>query len=321
MARKCRQPNHYQKGSEPMTNNKDFRAGYVAVIGRPNVGKSTLINALLDQKIAAVSPKPQTTRRNQLGILTLTEAQLIFVDTPGLHIPQHKLGDFMNQAANEALQDADIILWLLDASAPFTAEDRLIADELGKLRSLPPVWIGLTKTDLVNADTLELRKKQAVELFPAKDVLLISVMVKESLDMLLHLLIEYLPAGEPFFDEDVITDTYERDIAAELIRESVLMHVRDEVPHCVAVQIDSYEERPDDKAYIEATLFVERDSQKGILVGKGGEMIKTIGTRSRQEIEAMSGRKVFLNLRVKVNKNWRNSADALELLGYKFGKD
>jgi GTP-binding protein Era len=304
-----------------MTEKNDFRAGYVAVIGRPNVGKSTLINALLNQKIAAVSPKPQTTRRNQLGILTLPEAQIIFVDTPGLHVPQHKLGDFMNQSASDALRDADIILWLLDASAPLTAEDRLIAEKLGKLRSLPPVWIGLTKTDLVAGETLDERGKQAVELFPAKDVLLVSTLVKESLDQLLQVLIQNLPVGEPFFDEDVITDAYERDIAAELIRESVMMHVRDEVPHCVAVQIDSYEERPDDKAYIEATLFVERDSQKGILVGKGGEMIKTIGTRSRQEIEAMSGRKVFLNLRVKVNKNWRNSPDALELLGYKFGKE
>ena len=304
-----------------MTESNQFRAGYVALIGRPNVGKSTLINALLNQKIAAVSPKPQTTRRNQLGILTLPEAQIIFVDTPGLHVPQHKLGDFMNQSASDALRDADIILWLLDASAPFTTEDRLIAEKLGNLRSLPAVWIGLTKTDLVNAETLAERGRQAVELYPAKDVLLISTLVKESLDQLLLLLIQNLPAGEPFFDEDVITDTYERDIAAELIRESVMMYVRDEVPHCVAVQINSYEERPDDKAYIEATLFVERDSQKGILVGKGGEMIKIIGTRSRQEIEAMSGRKVFLNLKVKVNKNWRNSADALDLLGYKFNKD
>jgi len=299
-----------------MIENEDFRAGYVAVIGRPNVGKSTLINALLAQKIAAVSPKPQTTRKNQLGILTLPEAQLIFVDTPGLHVPQHKLGDFMNQAASEALQDADIILWLVDASVPFTAEDHLIGEKLGKLRKLPLTWMALTKTDLVDEKTIEERKRQAVELFPAQDVLTLSVQQKESLDALLELLIQHLPAGEPFFDIDMVTDAYERDIAAELIRESVLMYVHDEVPHCVAVQIESYEERPDDKAYIEATLFVERDSQKGILVGKGGEMIKNISTRSRQEIETMSGRKVFLDLRVKLNKNWRNSPEALELLGY-----
>lgn len=299
-----------------MVENKGFHSGYVAVIGRPNVGKSTLINALLEQKIAAVSPKPQTTRKNQLGILTLPEAQLIFVDTPGLHVPQHKLGDFMNQAASEALQDADIILWLVDASMPFTAEDRLIGEKLGKLRKLPLTWMALTKTDLVDEKTIEERKRQAVELFPAQDVLTLSVQQKESLDALLELLIRHLPVGEPFFDTDVVTDAYEREIAAELIRESVLMYVHDEVPHCVAVQIETYEERPDGKAYIEATLFVERDSQKGILVGKSGEMIKNIGTRSRQEIEAMSGRKVFLDLRVKLNKNWRNSPEALELLGY-----
>lgn len=299
-----------------MTDNKDFRTGYVAVIGRPNVGKSTLINALLQQKIAAVSPKPQTTRRNQLGILTLPVAQVIFVDTPGLHVPQHKLGDFMNQAASEALQDADVILWLLDASMPFNAEDQLIAERLGKIRALPPTWLALTKIDLIDEQTLTERKRQALDLFPGRDVLSVSVAQPQTLAELQELLVQQLPVGEPFFDEETVTDVYERDIAAELIREAVLLHVRDEVPHCVAVQIDSYEERPDDKAYIEATLFVERDSQKGILVGKGGEMIKAIGTRSRQEIETMSGRKVFLNLRVKVNKNWRNSPDALDLLGY-----
>lgn len=300
-----------------MSDKQQFRAGYVAVIGRPNVGKSTLINALLEQKIAAVSPKPQTTRRNQLGILTLPAAQLIFVDTPGLHTPQHKLGDFMNQAASEALRDADILLWLLDASAPFTDEDRLIAEKLGAMRSLPLVWMALTKADLADGKTLDERKRQAVELYPAQDVLTLSVKQKTSLDELLVLLVSHLPAGEAFFDGDTVTDAYERDIAAELIRESVLAFVQDEVPHCVAVKIDAFEERPDDKAYIEATLFVERDSQKGILIGKGGEMIKKIGTRSRQEIEEMSGRKVFLDLKVKVNKNWRNSPDALELLGYK----
>jgi GTP-binding protein Era len=304
-----------------MDEKKVTRAGYVAVIGRPNVGKSTLVNTLLEQKIAAVSSKPQTPRRRQLGILTLPEAQVIFVDTPGLHIPQHKLGDFMNQNATDALLDADIILWLLDSSMPFTDEDKLIADKLKSIKKLPAVWMALTKCDLVNTTTIMERKRQALDLFPAKDILELSVENKQALDSLLRLIIDNLPEGDFYFDPDTITDAYERDIAGELIRESVLMFVRDEVPHCVAVKVDSYEERPDDKAYIEATLFVERESQKGILVGKGGEMIKKIGTRSRQEIESMSGRKVFLNLKVQVNKNWRNSPDALSLLGYESNKE
>ena len=300
-----------------MDENNAYRAGYVAVIGRPNTGKSTLVNALLNQKVAAVSSKPQTTRKRQLGILTLTDAQVIFVDTPGLHIPQHKLGDYMNQSASDALFDADIILWLVDASAPLTPEDKLIAERLSAIRKLPPVWMAMTKTDLVNRETLEERKRLAFDLFPARDILDLTIVNRETLDSLLALLIERLPAGQPFFDNETITDAYEREIAAELIRESVLTFVHDEVPHCVAVRIDAYEERSDEKAYVEATLFVERDSQKGILIGKGGEMIKNIGTRSRLEIEEMSGRKIFLDLRVKVNKNWRNSPEALELLGYK----
>lgn len=300
-----------------MEENLKFRAGYVAVIGRPNTGKSTLMNALLKQKIAAVSSKPQTTRKRQLGILTLPEAQLIFVDTPGLHVPQHKLGDFMNETANDALLDADIILWLVDGSVPLTAEDKLIVDRLSAVRHLPPVWIVLTKVDLVDSQTLEERKRLAFDLFPARDILEVTVKQQETLDRLLALLIEHLPNGQPFYDHETVTDAYEREIAAELIRESVLTFVHDEVPHCVAVRVDAYEERSDEKAYVEATLFVERESQKGILIGKGGEMIKNIGTRSRQEIEEMSGRKIFLDLRVKVNSNWRNSPEALKLLGYK----
>jgi GTP-binding protein Era len=297
------------------------RAGYVAVIGRPNVGKSTLVNELLEQKIAAVSAKPQTTRRRQLGIISTPEVQIIFVDTPGLHVPQHKLGDYMNQEAIESLHDADLILWLLDASVPFTREDKLIADRLGALKQRAPVLMVLTKIDLVDEASLSLRQKQAVELFPADDILMISSVSKTGISALLPRITGYMPEGESFFDEDTVTDYYERDIAAELIREAILLFIRDEVPHCVAVRIDAYEERGEEGAYIEATIFVERDSQKGILIGKGGEMIKKIGTQARKEIELMSGRKVFVSLKTKVNKNWRNDPDALQLMGYAFSKD
>ncbi len=304
-----------------MSEKQNMRAGYVAVVGRPNVGKSTLINALLEQKIAAVSNKPQTTRRRQLGILSGENYQIVFVDTPGMHTPQHKLGDFMNQEAVESLRDADVVLWLLDASSTLTAEDRLIAERLQNVRKLPPVLICLAKTDLVSEEVMFERKKSALDLFPAKDMLTISALQNTGLEELKQQVLSMLPLGEAFYDEETITDYYERDIAAELIRESVLTYVRDEVPHCIAVRVDQYEERSEEAAFISATIFVERDSQKGIVIGQGGEMIKKIGTRARQEIEAMSGRKIFLDLRAKVNKNWRNSPEALQLLGYAAGKE
>lgn len=292
------------------------KAGYVAVIGRPNVGKSTLINTLLDQKVAAVSPKPQTTRRRQMGILTTEKMQAVFVDTPGIHKAQHKLGDYMNDEALSSIADADMVLWLLALDEPFTPEDSAIGEKLASIRRLPPVFMVLTKVDLVDEVKLEEARKAALALYPAKDMLEISSFNKKGFDQLLSTIYETIPVGDPFFDEETVTDYYEKDIAAELIRESAMYFLRDEVPHCLAVRIDEFAERSEDKAFIEATFFVERDSQKGIVIGQGGEMLKKIGMRARQEIESMSGRQIFLSLRVKVNKNWRNSPDALHLLGY-----
>jgi GTP-binding protein Era len=297
------------------------QAGYVAVVGRPNVGKSTLINTLLEQKIAAVSPKPQTTRRRQLGIYTQPNYQLVFVDTPGIHKAQHKLGDYMNSEAFASLNDADVVLWLLAADEDLTHEDNIIAEKLKSMRKLPPVVMALSKIDAVLPEMLATREQKAVELFPARDVLKISALKEEGLQDLLSTLLRFIPEGDPFFDEDTVTNYYEKDIAAELIRESALFFLRDEVPHCLAVRMDEYKERGEKGAFIEATYFVERESQKGIVIGQGGEMLKKIGTRARQEIEKMSGREVYLSLRVKVNKNWRNSPDALHLLGYEKESD
>lgn len=293
-----------------------FRAGYVALIGRPNVGKSTLMNTLMGQKIAAVSPRPQTTRQRQLGILTLPDAQLVFMDTPGMHRPVHKLGEYMNQVAEDALKDGDVILWLVDASVAPTPEDHLIAERLKSIKGLPPVLLGLNKVDLVQSDLLAERTSQYRSLHSFEEVIPFSATRGDGRDRLMQALLSRLPAGEPLFDPDQITDLYEREIAADLIREAALLHLRDEVPHAIAVRIDEYTERGEEGAYIHATLFVERESHKGIVIGKGGEMLKKIGSSARQEIEAMSGRRVYLELKVKVNPNWRNKPDALRWLGY-----
>jgi GTP-binding protein Era len=293
-----------------------YRSGFVAVMGRPNVGKSTLVNALLQQKIAAVSPRPQTTRKRQMGILTLETAQVIFVDTPGVHQPRHKLGENMNQEAAQTLQECDLVLFVADASQPPDPEDLLLIDLLASLKHRLRVILALNKSDLVQTDTLEANSQAFIELVPQAQAVTISATQGTNLDLLLAAILEYLPPGAPFFPEGQVTDLYERDIAADLIRESTLNLLRDEIPHGIAIRIDQYQERGGHGAYIEATLFVEKESHKPIVIGQGGKMLKKIGTAAREEIEAMSGRKVFLRLRVKVRKNWRNDEKVLRWFGY-----
>ncbi|HNT54366.1 MAG TPA: GTPase Era [Anaerolineaceae bacterium] len=295
---------------------QSHRAGFVALIGRPNVGKSTLMNALLQQKVAAVSPRPQTTRRRQFGILTLPQAQLVLVDTPGLHQAHHKLGDYMNEVAVDALADADVILWIIDTTEALTAEDKAIATRLSGLSRPGPILAVLNKTDLVTEAELKTRQNAVAALLPQAQLHPVAATRPNSLPGLLATVIELLPESPPFYDAEQVTDLYEREIAADLIREAVLLHLRDEVPHAVAVRIDEYKERSETLAYIAATLFVERDSQKSILIGQNGSMIKKIGASARQEIEAMSGRQVYLDLHIKVSKNWRDDPNALARFGY-----
>jgi GTPase len=297
-----------------MTN---FRSGFIAILGKPNVGKSTLVNALLGQKIAAVSPKPQTTRRRQLGILTLPEAQLVFVDTPGVHVPRHKLGRFFNQEAEEALDGVDVVLFLVDASSEPDDEDRQAAGLLQALRRRPDVMLGLNKIDKVPDAALEAVRNMYQSLLPDAPVLAFSAASRLGLKELLDALILRLPVRPAEFPEEQITDLYEKEIAAELIREAALVFLRDEVPHALAVRMDEFSERGNGNAYIAATLLVERDSQKGIVIGEKAAMLKKIGSAARKEIESMSGRKVFLELRVKVDKDWRDDENALRRLGYK----
>jgi GTPase len=296
----------------------NFHAGFAAVVGRPNVGKSTLINALLGQKIAAVSYKPQTTRRIQLGILTTPGVQIVFMDTPGIHKPVHKLGEFMNDAAIETLKDADVILWLVDSTQLPNEEDEIVASRLkaSLLQAPTPVLLVMNKIDLISGAELENHQAAYQRLLPGAQALRVAAISRVGMEDLVSAMTAHLPLGEAFYDEEQVTDLYERDIAAELIREAALLHLQEEVPHAIAVRIDEYKERGENGAYVGATLLVERDSQKGIVIGKGGEMLKAIGTTARREIEGMSGRKVFLELRVKVNKNWRNDPFVLKLLGY-----
>jgi len=296
----------------------DFRSGFVAIIGRPNVGKSTLVNALLGQKIAAVSPKPQTTRKRQLGILTEDNYQLVFVDTPGIHNVRNKLGNFLNQEAEEALAGVDVVLWLVDVSVKPTDEDRQIGRLLNNLPRRTPLVLAANKMDLIPADALT-RNLEAYQASVKKDAKEISVSATHGshLNELVELLVSLSPFRAPDYDEDQVTDSYERDIAADLIREACLNHLRDEVPHGVGVRIDEFKERENGMLYIGATIFVERTSQKGILIGEGGSMMKSIGSAARKEIEDMGGQRVFLELRAKVLKDWRNNEGAMQRFGYR----
>jgi GTP-binding protein Era len=277
----------------------DFRSGFIAILGKPNVGKSTLVNAILGQKIAAVSPRPQTTRRRQLGILTLPDAQLVFVDTPGVHAPKHKLGQFFNQEAAEALDGVDVVLFLVDASLEPDEEDRQAAGLLWGLHRRPDIILGLNKIDKVPAPALERVRAEYQALVPDTPALAFSAASHQGLKELLEAITARLPVRPAEYPEDQITDLYEKEIAAELIREAALVFLRDEVPHALAVRMD------------------EHDSQKGIVIGEKAAMLKKIGSAARMEIEAMSGRKVFLELRVKVDKDWRDDENALRRLGYK----
>ncbi len=269
----------------------DYRSGFIAIIGRPNVGKSTLVNALLGQKIAAVSPRPQTTRRRQLGILTREDAQLIFVDTPGIHAPRHKLGEYLNQEAEGALDGVDVILFLVDASDEPTEDDIRIASLLKKISSRIPIVLTLNKIDLVESGNLQTRLEAYQALVknaraePGRSdakVISISALHSEHVNDLIALLISLLPIRPAEYEEDQITDLYEREIAADLIREAALLKLRDEVPHGIAVRVDDFKERENGMTYIAATLFVERESQKGIVIGEGGKMMKQIGSGGAQ---------------------------------------
>jgi len=297
----------------------NHRSGFIAVVGRPNVGKSTLTNYYLGQKIAIVSPKPQTTRNQLLGILTLDRAQIIFVDTPGIHSPHHKFGQYMVEEAVRAIPDADLILWLADGSESPTPEDRLVLEAIRAQKERPPVILALNKIDLLPRDAVLTRLSEFTALFPADLTIPISATRGDNRDELLDHIIDALPSGPRYFPADQVTDQQTRFIASELIREAALQTLRQEVPHALAVLVEEFKERSDTLIYIAARIFVERDSQKGIVIGKGGQTLKKIGQLARPQIEDLVEAKVFLELRVKVRPKWRKKKEELKRLGYSVG--
>jgi GTP-binding protein Era len=293
-----------------------FKSGFIAIAGKPNVGKSTLTNVLLGQPIAGVSAKPQTTRKRQLAIRTTDEYQMIFVDTPGLHAPKDKLSQIINSEAVSALSDADLILFLVDGSQKPDEEDRKLADLVHEAQKEDSVLLVINKIDLVDGKTLSAHHKLYQALFPEAPIVQISAQTGKGISELIDSLIERLPEGPMYFPEEQITQTYERDIAAELIRAACMDLLEDELPYSIAVRTDEYSERENGAVYIKATIFVERDAQKAIVIGRNGEMIKRIGTLARTEIEAMNGKKVFLELYVKTRKNWKNDPAFLREVGF-----
>ncbi len=289
-----------------------MKSGFVAVVGRPNVGKSTLVNSLVGSKVAIVSPRPQTTRNTIRGVLSSDEAQLVFVDTPGLHRPRTALGERLNRLVEGTLAEADAVVFVLDATQKIGPGDRLIAERLGAAGS--GIVVVVNKTDIAAPDNVTDALAEAGEWDFAAYVPL-SALEGENLAPLVDELIALMPEGPVYFPEGMVTDQPEQFLISELIREKFLARLRDELPHSLAVVIEDTEELENGVLHISARLIVERDSQKGIVIGKGGSLIKEAGTEARSEIEALLGTKVFLDLRARVEKGWQQRPGIIERLG------
>ena len=298
--------------TEPLIPASAHRCGFVAIAGRPNVGKSTLLNQILGQKVAIVTPKPQTTRGRILGIHTLPQAQILFVDTPGLHKARSNLNRRFVQAAEQAIDEADVILWLLDASDGIKPADRAIARDLQEKRA--PICVAINKIDRVAKAAIIPMLTAVAELAPKSEIVPISATKNENVSELVRLIVQLLPPGPAHYDAEAVTDQTERMLAQEAVREQVLLQTQQEVPYSVAVTIDSYEER-DDLAVISATLNVERDSQKRILVGQGGTRIREIGRAARLELERILDRRVYLELFVRVQEEWTSTINRIREFG------
>ena len=300
-----------------MTESKHY-TGFAALVGRPNVGKSTLMNGMIGEKISIMSDRPQTTRNRIMGIFSVGRAQIMFLDTPGIHKPLHKLGEYMNQAAIGTLNQVDVILFVVDACEKKGAGEKFIIEHLKKVKT--PVLLVINKIDKLDDKGKLLGIMQSYKNdFNFSAVVPVSALCKDGFAELQEEIIHHLPEGPAMFPEDELTDQPMRVIAAEMIREKVLRYTHDEVPHAIAVEVNEFKERPNGTVFIRATIFVERESQKGIVIGAGGSLLKKIGLEARQDIENLTGGGVFLDLWVKVQADWRNKSKILKEFGYREG--
>ena len=295
--------------------NENFKSGFVALVGRPNVGKSKLMNHLIGQKIAITSEKPQTTRNRIQTVYTDKRGQIIFLDTPGIHKAKNKLGQYMVNVAEGTLNEVDVIMWLVEPTTYIGAGEQHIAELLSKVKT--PVILAINKIDTVKDEEIIAKAIDTYKnVCPFAEIVPVSALRNQNTDKMTELLFQYLPYGPQYYDEDTVTDQPMRQIAAELIREKALRLLQDEIPHGIAVTIEQMKERDNGIFDIEATIVCERDSHKGIIIGKGGAMLKRIGSQARREIENLMGAKVNLQLWVKVRKEWRDSELYMKNYGY-----
>ena len=298
-----------------MNSEKGFKSGFVAVVGRPNVGKSTLINALIDDKIVIVSDKAQTTRNRIVCVYTDEKKQIVFMDTPGIHKPKHKLGEFMVDQAVDSLREVEAVLFVVAANEKRGPGDNFVIEQLRKVNV--PVFLIVNKIDTMDKQDLLEAIVSYENSYPFEAVVPISAKEKDNIEEVVNLLEKHLPEGPKYFPDDMITDQPERLIISDIVREKILLQTHDEIPHAIAVDVDEMKTREDGTTYVRATIYVERDSQKGIIIGKQGAMLKNIGRQARGDVERLLATKVFLDLWVKVKKDWRNKSGMLSELGYR----
>ncbi|EMC0279778.1 GTPase Era [Staphylococcus pseudintermedius] len=292
----------------------EYKSGFVTIIGRPNVGKSTFVNRVIGHKIAIMSDKAQTTRNKIQGVMTQQDAQIVFLDTPGIHKPKHKLGDYMMKVAKNTLSEIDAVMFMVNVNEEIGRGDEYIMEMLKTVKT--PVFLVLNKIDLVHPDALMPRIEQYQRYMDFAEIIPISALEGHNVDHFINVLKSYLPEGPQYYSDGQISDHPEQFVVSELIREKILQTTSEEIPHAIGVNVERMTQESEDRVHIEAVIYVERDSQKGIVIGKGGKKLKEVGKRARLDIEHLLGSKVYLDLWVKVQKDWRNKSSFIKQMGY-----